>query len=142
MNHKKIYNIDKKFCFRVSLIYFASVLFANFMAKLIPISVDLPVVHTDDMLKWKSFLDSNEILINAITVAVFLLPSIICLSYSFSILFAKDDLTVAKKVINIPIKFSLLGFAGWFLYFLAEVLFSLYAKSKFNRNINYFFCNS
>lgn len=142
MNHKKIYNIDKKFCFRVSLIYFASVLFANFMAKLIPISVDLPVVHTDDMLKWKSFLDSNEILINAITVAVFLLPSIICLSYSFSILFAKDDLTVAKKVINIPIKFSLLGFAGWFLYFLAEVLFSLYAKSKFNINLSYILFSS
>ena len=65
MNQSKIYNIDKKFCFRVSLAYFASVLFANFMAQLIPVCVDFPVAHTDDMLKWKSFLDSNEILVMA-----------------------------------------------------------------------------
>ena len=93
MNQSKMYNIDKKYCFRVSLIYFASVLFANFMAQLIPVCVDMPVAHTEDMLKWKSFLDSNEILVNVITLAVFLVPSIICLSYSFSILFPVQNYT-------------------------------------------------
>lgn len=142
MNQSKIYNIDKKFCFRVSLVYFASVLFANFMAQLIPVCVDFPVAHTDDMLKWKSFLDSNEILVNVITLAVFLVPSIICLSYSFSILFAKDDLAVAKKVVNIPIRFSLWGFTGWILFFLVEIIFCVYAKAKFNINLTYILFSS
>ena len=39
MNQSKMYNIDKKYCFRVSLVYLASVLFANFMAQLLPITV-------------------------------------------------------------------------------------------------------
>lgn len=142
MNQSKIYNIDKKFCFRVSLAYFASVLFANFMAQLIPACVDFPVAHTDDMLKWKSFLDSNEILVNVITLAVFLVPSIICLSYSFSILFAKDDLAVAKKVVNIPIRFSLWGFTGWILFFLVEIIFCVYAKAKFDINLTYILLSS
>ena len=142
MNQSKIYNIDKKFCFRVSLAYFASVLFANFMAQLIPGCVDFPVAHTDDMLKWKSFLDSNEILVNVITLAVFLVPSIICLSYSFSILFAKDDLAVAKKVVNIPIRFSLWGFTGWILFFLVEIIFCVYAKAKFDINLTYILLSS
>ena len=142
MNQSKIYNIDKKFCFRVSLAYFASVLFANFMAQLIPVCVDFPVAHTDDMLKWKAFLDSNEILVNVITLAVFLVPSIICLSYSFSILFAKDDLAVAKKVVNIPIRFSLWGFTGWILFFLVEIIFCVYAKAKFNINLTYILFSS
>lgn len=142
MNQSKIYNIDKKFCFRVSLAYFASVLFANFMAQLIPACVDFPVAHTDDMLKWKAFLDSNEILVNVITLAVFLVPSIICLSYSFSILFAKDDLAVAKKVVNIPIRFSLWGFTGWILFFLVEIIFCVYAKAKFNINLTYILFSS
>ena len=142
MNQSKMYNIDKKYCFRVSLIYFASVLFANFMAQLIPVCVDMPVAHTEDMLKWKSFLDSNEVLVNVITVAVFLVPSIICLSYSFSILFAKDDLVVAKKVVNLPIRYSLWGFTGWILFFLVEVFFCVYAKSKFDINLSYILFSS
>ena len=108
MNHKKIYNIDKKYCFRVSLVYYLSVLFANFMAKLIPITVDIPVAYTADMLVWKNFIDSNEILITSLTIIVFLIPSIICIKDSLSILHAKEDKikiigkseTVIKKNIN------------------------------------------
>lgn len=73
MNHKKIYNIDKKYCFRVSLVYLASVLFANFMAQLLPVTVDIPVAYTADMLVWKNFVDSNEILITSLTIIVFLI---------------------------------------------------------------------
>lgn len=142
MNQSKIYNLDKKFCFRVSLAYFAILLFANFLAQLIPVFVDFPVAHTDDMLKWKSFLDSNEILVNVITLAVFLVPSIICLSYSFSILFAKDDLAVAKKVVNIPIRFSLWGFIGWISFFLVEIIFCVYAKIKLYLNLTYILFSS
>ena len=115
------FNIDKKYCFRVSLIYFVSVLFANFMAQLIPISMNFPVTLTEDMIKWKEFVDSNDVLINTLTILVFAIPSLICLCYSFSMLFAKDDLTVAKKVVNLPLKFSLWGIVGWILNYFLEI---------------------
>ena len=60
MNQSKMYNIDKKYCFRVSLIYFASVLFANFMAQLIPVcgsvsvSVSGMVWHSRLLTLWGS----------------------------------------------------------------------------------------
>ena len=142
MNQSKVFNIDKKYCFKVSLVYLASVLFANFMAHLIPVCMDFTVLLTDDMLKWKAFLDSNEILVNIITFSVFLIPSIICLSYSFSILFAKDDLVVAKKIVNLPIRFSLWGFVGWILSFLVEIFFCIFAKAKFDINITYILFSS
>ena len=94
MNQSKVFNIDKKYCFKVSLVYFATVLLANLMAQVIPVCMDFTVLLTDDMLKWKAFLDSNEILVNIITFSVFLIPSIISLSYSFSILFANLGVSV------------------------------------------------
>lgn len=131
------FNIDKKYCFRVSLVYLASVLFANFMAQLLPITVDIPVAYTADMLVWKNFVDSNEILITSLTIIVFLIPSIICIKDSLSILHAKEDIIAAQKVVNLPIKFSLLGILGWILSFIIEVIFCIYAKFTFNINLTY-----
>ena len=131
------FNIDKKYCFRVSLIYLASVLFANFMAQLLPITIDIPVAYTADMLVWKNFVDSNEILITSLTIIVFLIPSIICIKDSLSILHAKEDIIAAQKVVNLPIKFSLLGILGWILSFIVEVFFCIYAKFTFNINLIY-----
>lgn len=136
------FNIDKKYCFRVSLIYFASVLFANFMAQLIPISMNFPVTLTEDMIKWKEFVDSNDVLINTLTILVFAIPSLICLCYSFSMLFAKDDLTVAKKVVNLPLKFSLWGIVGWILNYFLEIIFCIYAKKTMGINLSYILISS
>ena len=137
MNQFKVFNIDKKYCFKVSLVYFASVLFANFMAQLLPVTIDIPVAYTADMLVWKNFVDSNEILINSLTIIVFLIPSIICIKDSLSILHAKEDIIAAQKVVNLPIKFSLLGILGWILSFILEVIFCIYAKFTFNINLTY-----
>ena len=136
------FNIDKKYCFRVSLVYLASVLFANFMAHLLPVTVDIPVAYTADMLVWKNFVDSNEILITSLTIIVFLIPSIICIKDSLSILHAKEDIIAAQKVVNLPIKFSLLGILGWILSFILEVIFCIYAKFTFNINLTYILFSS
>ena len=135
-------SIDKKFCFKISLIYFASVLFANIMAQIMPISINFPVTMTEDMIKWKNFVDSNELLINSLTIFIFAIPSLICLSYSFSILYAKDDITVAKKVVNLPLRFSLWGIVGWILNFLIEIIFCIYAKKTMEINLTYILVSS
>lgn len=129
--------INKKYCFKVSMIYFASVLFANFMASLIPATMNFPSLHTKDMLVWKSFAESHNSFYTCLLITAFLIPSLICLWYCFSILFAKDDAIIAKKVVNLPIKFSLWGILGWGLCIIYEFLFYLFAKSILKIDISY-----
>ena len=82
--------INKKFCFKISLVYYASILFANLMIMFIPMAtVTFPTVNEDSMGKWIAFTDENQWLINIITVLCFVIPSAICLKECFSILFAK-----------------------------------------------------
>ncbi|MBO5288997.1 MAG: hypothetical protein J6B11_06330 [Spirochaetales bacterium] len=77
------------------------------MASLIPATMNFPSLHTKDMLVWKSFAESHNSFYTCLLITAFLIPSMICLWYCFSILFAKDDAIIAKKVVNLPIKFSL-----------------------------------
>ncbi len=134
---KTYLSIDKKYCFKVSLIYFASVLFANFMASMIPTIMNFPALHTKEMLAWKSIVDSCKILSYSVFISTFLIPSILCLWYCFSILFAKDSETIAKKVVNLPIRFSLWGMLGWIMCII--YLFLLYLYTIFVFKIDLFY---
>ena len=61
--------INKKFCFKISLVYYASILFANLMIMFIPMAtVSFPTVKEESMVKWIAFTDENQWLINIITV--------------------------------------------------------------------------
>ncbi|MBQ1998608.1 MAG: HAMP domain-containing protein [Spirochaetales bacterium] len=129
--------IDKKYCFKVSLIYFASVLFANIIASLIPVSMPFPALHTEEMRVWRSIADSCKILNYSVIISTFLIPSVLCLWYCFSILLAKDDETIAKKVVNLPIRFSLWGMLGWILGIIYQFLFYLYTIFFFKIDLFY-----
>ena len=76
--------INKKFCFKISLVYYASILFANLMIMFIPMAtVTFPTVNEDSMVKWIAFTDENQWLINFITVLCFVIPSLICIKDCF-----------------------------------------------------------
>ena len=79
-----ISNINKKYCFKISLIYFASVLFANLMIMFIPMAiVTFPTVNEESMIKWIAFTDEKQGIINFITVLCFVFPSLICIKDCF-----------------------------------------------------------
>ena len=135
--------INKKFCFKISLVYYASILFANLMIMFIPMAtVTFPTVNEDSMIKWIAFTDENQWLINFITVLCFVIPSGICLKDCFSILFAKKDDEIAKKIINLPLRFSFLGAFGWILTFFAELIVLFYVKHVLSIKIFYIIVNS
>ena len=135
--------INKKFCFKISLVYYASILFANLMIMFIPMAtVTFPTVNEESMIKWISFTDENQWLINIITVLCFVIPSAICLKECFSIFFAKNDDEIAKKIVNLPLRFSFLGAFGWILTFFAELIVLIYAKHVLSIKVFYIIVNS
>ena len=137
-----ISNINKKYCFKISLIYFASVLFANLMGMLFPMAMDFPTVEEGSMLKWIAFTDDHNVIITILTFFCFFVPSAICVKHCFSFLRAKSDEEVARKIINLPLKFSVVGSFGWVFNFLTELIFLLYAKIVLGIQIGFIFFTS
>ena len=132
-----ISNINKKYCFKISLIYFASVLFANLMGMLFPMAMDFPTVEEGSMVKWIAFTDDHNVIITILTFLCFFVPSAICVKHCFSFLRAKSDEEIARKIINLPLKFSVVGSFGWVFNFLTELIFLLYAKIVLGIHIFY-----
>ena len=137
-----ISNINKKYCFKISLIYFASVLFANLMGMLFPMAMDFPTIEEGSMIKWIAFTDDHNVIITILTFLCFFVPSAICVKHCFSFLRAKSDEEIARKIINLPLKFSVVGSFGWVFNFLTELIFLLYAKIVLGIQIGFIFFTS
>jgi hypothetical protein len=137
-----ISNINKKYCFKISLIYFVSVLFANLMGMLFPMAMDFPTIEEGSMIKWIAFTDDHNVIITILTFLCFFVPSAICVKHCFSFLRAKSDEEIARKIINLPLKFSFVGSFGWVFNFLTELIFLLYAKIVFGIQIGFIFFTS
>lgn len=142
MEEEKSFVIDRKFCFKVAIVYFLSVLFANFMAQRLCLPIDLPVLHTDGLLRWKKYIETKDSLVIALTVFCFLVPSVICINYACSFLYVKDENILAKRIVKVPLRFSLFGILGWILHFVIEVIFAVYAKLFFKINISFLLISS
>lgn len=135
--------INKKFCFKISLVYYASILFANLMIMFIPMAaVTFPTVNEESMIKWIAFTDDHNVIITILTFLCFFVSSAICIKHCFSFLRAKSDEEVARKIINLPLKFSVVGSFGWVFNFLTELIFLLYAKIVFGIQIGFIFFTS
>ncbi|MCH5149811.1 MAG: HAMP domain-containing protein [Spirochaetales bacterium] len=135
-------NIDRKYCFKISLVYFVACLFANFAGAMIPVTMTFQAFDTQNMLHWKEFLDSHKLLVNICMNLSFVIPIIFCLCYSFSILNTKQEEVVAKKAVNLPIYFSSFGCVGWGVNLLIEIFFLIYAKLTLHINILYLLSSS
>lgn len=134
--------VDRKYCFCVSLLYFLSVVFANFMAMVFPVSMQFPVPSTESMGAWLEFMGSHELATNLLTAACFLVPSAVCLSHCFSILSVRDDAEAARKMVNLPLRFSVLGVLGWAFNFVMEVSVLLCARAALDIRISFILATS
>ena len=137
-----ISNINKKYCFKISLIYFVSVLFANLMGMLFPMAMDFPTIEEGSMVKWIAFTDAHNVIITILTFFCFFVPSAICVKHCFSFLRAKSDEEIARKIINLPLKFSVVGSFGWILTFFAELIVLFYVKHVLSIKVFYIIVNS
>ena len=108
---------------------------ANFLSTIIPATNSLPALHRAYMQGWMNFLTDHENVINIITVFSFLIPTLLCFSYSSRILHYgitnKAGKSFDRGFINMPLVFSLYGVTGWIFYLLFEIAALLIAKQSY-----------
>ena len=109
-------------------LYGVIVLISNVIAVLVPQLISIPVLDEQNVQKWEEFLANNHLASIAMVFA-FMVPSLVCIIYSYRIF--KSDEKIVKNVAEIPSVFSLSSVIGWNLYYFIEIPFVIYARAQF-----------
>lgn len=120
--------LNKKFIAKMTRLYGVIVLMSNIIAVLVPQLISIPVLDEQNVQKWEEFLANNHLASIAMVFA-FMVPSLVCIIYSYRIF--KSDEKIVKNVAEIPSVFSLSSVIGWNLYYFIEIPFVLYARAQF-----------
>ena len=120
--------LNKKFIARMTRLYGVIVLISNVIAVMVPQLISIPVLDEHNNQKWEAFLENNHLAPVAMVFA-FMVPSLVCVIYSYRI-FTSDE-KIVKNVAEIPSVFSLSSVIGWNLYYLIEIPFVIYARAQF-----------
>lgn len=115
---------------RLGLMYGLIIAIINFFGYLMASSGSMPIKENEDFLKWTEYLAENKIIPCIFFIVAFAIPSIACISYT--VFCKKED--IIKRVINIPVVYSLLGSLGWLISLISEalVLFNLQLNGVLN----------
>ncbi len=120
--------LNKKFIAKMTRLYGIIVLISNVIAVLVPQLISIPVLDEQNVQKWEEFLANNHLASIAMVFA-FMVPSLVCIIYSYRIF--KSDEKIVKNVAEIPSVFSLSSVIGWNLYYFIEIPFVIYARAQF-----------
>lgn len=105
---------------------------SNLIGTQIPSTFAPEVILTDgDMLLWSDFLAQHNLVVLVVNIFTFVIPCFICVSY---ISFCPRE-RFESHIINLPLAYSLSGISGWLFYYIFEILFLFYAKTKIGLHI-------
>ncbi len=131
----KIKNVFLKYH---SVFYGIICLFANILAVASTNITSFPLPDSSPMQAWKAFLDSRDILINALSIFCYMVPVFLCLSYvRKAIKHQNDEKEYIKYQVHIPAAFALRGTTGWISNCVLEMAFLVYFKLRFNIDITF-----
>lgn len=116
------YSKEKKSLSRLSLLYGVIIVLVNYLGFVVASSSNMPIMINEDFNKWEIFLDGHRALASFNSICSFLIPSLLCVFY---FCFCPEK-KVIKRIINIPIAFSLFGSLGWLISLFLETILLLY----------------
>ncbi|MCQ2578026.1 MAG: HD domain-containing protein [Treponema sp.] len=119
-------DFSKKTVLKICWIYGAIVGLANFIGYLLPGTSNVPLDSSVDMTLWLSFLDRNNTFMTVISVLSFAIPVFCCYGYVKS-----AGKNLEKRIVNLPLAYSLFGSMGWILSFLIEVVTLMVVKFRY-----------
>ncbi|MCQ2612083.1 MAG: HD domain-containing protein [Treponemataceae bacterium] len=123
-------DITKREKAKFSLCYGIIIALINYLGFLLPGTGNVPIDTTDDWNVWLSFMDENTLLINSLTAVVFFVPALICVLY-----IKCDEKKLARRMINLPLAYSIFGSLGWILSFFLEAGTLLVVRIRFSVNV-------
>lgn len=131
-------NNRKKFVL-IALFFGGIVCFANICGLLIPDHFIVSFLLNRAGNQWPKFLDDYCHVIHRFEYLTFVVPSAICVLYTFC-----PDEKIDSRLINLPIIYSAVGISGWLTYFVQVMVLIVIAKGmgyEFNAG-NVFFCST
>ena len=109
---------------------------SNFVSTLIPATNGTPALQKNYMQGWMTFLNDHQTIISFVTVLSFLIPTVLCVSYSTRVLHYgatnKPGKSFDRGFINMPLVFSGYGATGWIFYLLFEIAALLIARRSYD----------
>ncbi len=124
-------NIRKSEKVKFSLGYGIIIALVNYLGFLLPGTGNVPVDPSMEWEAWFAFMDRNSLLIDSLTVAVFMIPALICVIYMIC---SEDKL--ARRMIDLPLAYSIIGSMGWVLSFFLESGTLLVVKIRYSVKIS------
>jgi len=106
------------------LLYGFIISIVNYLGYLLASSGKLPTKQTEDYAKWTAFMDAHVPVVMGLSILGFMIPVIMCVSYSH---FGKTEY-VKKRIINLPLFYSIFGGFGWISSFIFQSIMLVYAK--------------
>lgn len=123
--------INKKTLGRIGLMYGVIISLVNYMGYLLPATGKFSVERTEGFTSWLVFMDSHQLLITLLSIFSFAIPISFCILY---ITTCKPQ-NYKKRIINLPLVYSIIGASGWIITFLVELIFLFYVKFSFTVSI-------
>ncbi len=114
----------RKLCWGYGIIIAA----VNYMGFLLPGVGNVPVDRAENWDGWIRFMEEHDPVISFLTVLVFAIPALICIIYTG----CKDEEKLEKRILNLPIAFSIIGSLGWVLSFIMETITLLIVKHHYH----------
>ena len=130
-------SVDKKMFSRIAWLYGVIVVFVNLAGFLLASSGGMPIKETEDYLLWIDFINKHVVLNNGLSVASFLIPSLMIVLYV-----RNQNKSINDRLINIPFVYSAFGCLGWILSFVMETICLLALKCQYNMHISEICINS
>ncbi len=134
MQHK----LNRKNLGRIGLLYGAIISIINYLGYRIASSSNMPIVAERDVNIWIAFLDEHSVFFAVMSIFAFAGPAVICILYGSLC----DEKKIERRIINIPIVYSLIGSMGWALWLLMETVALLYLHIRGILNMKVIFISS
>ena len=121
-----IYNFAMKFSrketVKISIIYSLILIFANILGILISSTIESPGGHSESMSEWLRFMSDYRMITDPIQFLTFVVPTIFCFLYTRNV---NSGEKLERRLINLPLAYSVIGVFGWIVYFVEEIILLL-----------------
>jgi len=114
----------KKELIRISCVYGIIISLINYLGYFLASSGKLPTKQTDDYILWIEYMEVHRILVNILGLLGFAIPVLLCVLYTW----LANSENVKKRIINIPLFYSIFGMFGWLFSFIFQTCTLLSAK--------------
>lgn len=116
--------VTRKVFGKIGLLYGIVLSIINYIGFRIASSGNMPISQEEDFKVWIEYLENNASLFGFFSVMSFVIPILICIIY----IKPRNEKNIVRRLINIPLVYSLYGSLGWLISLIIETFTLIYLQ--------------